>query len=112
MAGTFQLNIDPSAYQTQIDQLNTRINNLRNLASQYASMKQQAETAWGSEDPNLAKAQQVCDTAVRVINQKIEGSQQSLDAIQGILNAGETLSQQSGQGLDEANAEIERLLKS
>lgn len=111
MAGNFQLNIDPSEYQAQIDQLNTRINNLRNLASQYSSMRQQAENAWGTEDPNLAKAQQVCDTAVKVINQKIDGATQSMQAIQGILEAGDTLSAQSSSGLDAANAEIESLLK-
>lgn len=111
MAGTFQLNIDPSEYQAQIDQLNTRINNLRNLASQYAGMKQQAENAWGTEDANLAKAQEVCDTAVRVIEQKIEGATQSMQAIQQILEAGDTLSAQSSSGLEAANAEIQSLLK-
>ena len=107
----FKINVDPTEYQTQLDNLKAKVDAMEDLKFRYQQKKTDAENAWGSEDENLAKAQAICDSAIQAIETKIKSAQGGIEAIRNLLNASDALSIQSSQGLEEANEYIQALIK-
>ena len=109
-AGNFELYVSKEKFQGELDALEGNLGRLNALLEQYQAKKEQARQVWGEEDENLAKAQRMCDTAIRAVSKKIEETKVSKEALQGILSSAQSVQADIGSMLDEATAKIESLI--
>ena len=109
-AGDFKLYVSKPVFERELSQLDAKLGTLNGLLSEYQQKKEEARRVWGEEDENLAKAQRLCDVAIQAVNKKIKETQESKDALQNILNSAQAMQAEMGSQLDEATAQIQRLL--
>jgi len=106
----FELYVSQDKFTTELGNLDGRLSALQGLLSEYQAQRQAASQVWGDQDENLAKAYQVCDSAIAVVSKKIEETLQSKNALQAILSDATSRQSSMGSFLDQANAEIQSLL--
>lgn len=107
----FELYVDQQQYANEVDSLQKDVSKLEDLSSRFNTMKERARDAWGDEDENLTKARNMCDTAIKVIQQRIKVTQGNIKGLKDISSRAETVQKEIGEKLDEADAEINSLLK-
>ncbi len=107
----FELYVDQKQYAEEVGSLKKDVNKLEDLASRFNTMKDRARDAWGDEDENLTKARNMCDTAIKVIQQRIKVTQGNIKGLEEISSKAETVQKEMGEKLDEADAAINALLK-
>ena len=109
-AGNFELYVSKETFSNELAQLDAKLGSLNGLLAQYQAKKQQAAQVWGDEDENLAKAQQMCESAIRVVQKKIDETKASKDALQQILEGSQATQASMGAKLDDAKSMIDALL--
>lgn len=107
----FELYVVPEKYEAEMSSLEQRISKLQALADQYAGKKEEARKVWGDQDENLAKALKMCDTAIAVVNQKIEAARGSYNTLREVYSTATDTQSNIGGRLDDAEAQIRQLLK-
>lgn len=110
-AGNFELYVSKEKFEGELQQLDAKLGSLNGLLAEYEAKRQQAAQVWGDQDENLAKAQALCDAAIKAVQKKIDETKTSKDALQSILSDAQTIQADMGSQLDEARATIESLLK-
>ena len=106
----FELYVSKEKFTQELNQLDAKLNSLNQLLQRYQELKNRSTRVWGDQDENLAKAQQACQTAIEVVNKKIEETRQSKEALQNVLQSAETVQSQIGSRLDDAQNKIQSLL--
>ena len=109
-AGDFKLYVSKPVFEKELAQLEAKLGRLNGLLQEYQAKKEEARRVWGEEDENLAKAQHLCDVAIQAVQKKIKGTQESKNALQSILESAQAIQADMGSQLDQATAQIQRLL--
>ena len=106
----FELYVSKEKFEQELSQLEAKLNSLNGLLGEYQAKREQARQVWGEEDENLAKAQHMCDTAIRAVEKKIDETKESKNALETILSESQSIQGSMGARLDEATSVIESLI--
>ena len=111
MANDTRIYVKKEEFERQISELDSRLGSLKRLLDQYESKKEEARHVWGDEDENQKKAIALCESAIAVVKQKIEATQNSKNALQNVSSDAYAIQADIGAKLDESKAAVDALLK-
>ena len=106
----FELYVSKDGFERELAELDGKLSKLNGPLTEYQQKKAEASRVWGEQDENLAKAQQMCDTAIRVVEKKIDETRQSKEALQSVLSSAEDFQSKMGQEIETQTEIIEKLL--
>ena len=111
MADDTRIFVDKQTFASQISELDTRLNALNNLLSQYEAKKDEARRVWGDEDENQRKAIALCESAIRVVRQKIDATKKNKEQLQNVSDEAFAAQSEMGAELLESKQQIDALLQ-
>ena len=111
MANETRIYVKKEEFERQIGELGNRLNSLKRLLDQYENKKEEARRVWGEEDENQKKAIALCESAIKVVKQKIAETENSKKALENVSADAYALQADIGTKLEESKAQIDALLK-
>lgn len=111
MAVDLELLVNPDSYRMRIEELQGYVSSLNLLVGNYEGLRVRANSVFGEDDENLAKAQQSVTNAIALVNQKIEAVQANISLLEQTLESMEAGSTAASSLLDESTELIAKLLK-
>lgn len=111
MADNTRVFVDKETFNNQVSELEGKLNSLKQLLTQYEQKKEEARRVWGDDDENQRKAIQLCESAIKVVQQKIEATEKNKTQLQNVSDEAFAMQSEMGQSLDTARAAVDALLK-
>lgn len=111
MANDTRIYVKKEEFERQISELDSRLNSLKRLLDQYENKKEEAKRVWGEEDENQKKAIALCESAIKVVRQRIEATQNSKSALENVSNDAYAIQAEIGSKLDQSKVAVDALLK-
>lgn len=111
MANDTRIYVKKEEFERQISELDGRLSSLKQLLTQYENKKEEARRVWGEEDENQKKAIALCESAIAVVKQKIEATQNSKSALENVSADAYAIQSDIGARLEESKAAVDALLK-
>ncbi len=111
MADNTRIYVNKQEFERQVSELGNRLNSLKRLLDQYEAKKEEARRVWGDEDENQKKAIELCESAIKVVKQKIAETENSKNALENVSSDAYAIQADIGSKLDESRAQVEALLK-
>ena len=109
MADDTRIYVNEQTFTTQINTMESGLNQLNSILGEYESLKDRARNVWGDEDENQRKAIEVCESAIQLVKQKIGETKNSKQQLENISQDAYRAQSDYGSKLDEAKAQIDAL---
>ncbi|MBR3179232.1 MAG: hypothetical protein IKF49_06915 [Clostridia bacterium] len=111
MADDTRIYVDKQTFANQVSELDSRLNALNNLLREYEAKKEEARRVWGDEDENQRKAIALCESAIAVVQQKIDATKVNKEQLQNVSDEAFASQAEMGAALDESKSQIDALLQ-
>lgn len=111
MADETRIYVNRETLEQKLSEFDAKLNHLNNLLSQYEQLKNEAKNVWGGEDENQAKAIAACDSAIQVVQQRIEASKEDKNSLMQLNDLAFSTQAEMGSQLDEAKSITDALLR-
>ena len=103
MAGELKLLVSQSKYEGRITMLEGYLADLKAIAADYESLKSRATNVLGSDDDNLAQMQSVVEQNIQRVNNAIQATQASINAVKTTMSTMANVSSNVSSIIQEAS---------
>ncbi len=110
MANDTRIYVNREVLNQKLSDFETDLNQLQDLLNDYESLKSRANTVWGDEDDNKAKAIAACDSAIKVVRQRIEDSKNDKNTLSQLSDLAFSTQDNLGKQIEEAKEITDNLL--